>query len=275
MDREKHILSCLREHYQEALKLGYEVFAIIVQGSQNYGLDIYTDTYTSDIDTKCIILPSFDDFIVGRSPVSYTHERENKEHIDLKDIRTMFETFRKQNVNFVEVLFSDYYIVNPKYEEYWNQLRALAERIVHAHPSQTVKTMSGMSKEKYKALKHRYPSIEWKIDKWGYDGKQLHHIIRINDFIKRYISGMPFKVAMTPSDDIRDLLIKAKLNEPTLEKAEELAFRYDKETDFLKNSFIEKNGENIRDEDAYNQLNNIKVAILKTYFKEVLKDDGN
>lgn len=273
MDREKHILSCLREHYQEALKLGHEVFAIIVQGSQNYGLDIYTDTYKSDIDTKCIILPSFDDFVVGRTPISHTHERDNKEHIDLKDIRIMFETFRKQNVNFVEVLFSDYYIVNPKYEDYWRQLRELAERIVHAHPSQTVKTMSGMSMEKRKALKHPYPTINWKIEKWGYDGKQLHHIIRINDFIKRYISGMSFKEAMTPSDDIRKLLMGAKLNKFKLKKAEELAIQYDEETKFLKDSFIEKNGDHVVDEDAYNQLNNIKVAILKTHFKEVLKDD--
>lgn len=273
MEREKHILSCLREHYEEALQLGHEVFAIIVQGSQNYGLDIYTDTYKSDIDTKCIILPSFDDFVAGRSPVSHTHERANKEHIDLKDVRIMFETFRKQNVNFVEVLFSDYYIVNPKYEQYWNQLRTLGERIVHAHPSQTVKTMSGMSMEKRKALKHPYPTIIHKIEKWGYDGKQLHHIIRINDFIKRYISGMPFKVAMTPSDDVKELLMKAKLNKFTLQEAEGLAIQYDDETKLLKNSFIEKNGENVVDEDAYNQLNNIKVEILKTYFKEVLKDD--
>lgn len=273
MDRELHIKTCLEEHYREALSLGYEVFVVALQGSQNYGLDIYTDEYISDIDTKCIVLPTFDDFVVGRSPVSYTHERENKEHIDMKDIRIMFETFKKQNVNFVEILFTDYYIVNPKYKKYWDALRDIAEEIVHAHPSQTVKTMAGMSMEKRKALKHPYPTIKWKIDKWGYDGKQLHHIIRINDFIKRYVAGMPFKVAMTPSDEVREMLLKAKLNSYTLFEAEGISISYDEESKFIKDSFIAQNGESIKDDEAYNKLNSIKVEILKSYFKEILLND--
>ena len=39
--------------------LGYEVLFIALQGSQNYGLDIYTDEYKSDIDCMAVILPSF------------------------------------------------------------------------------------------------------------------------------------------------------------------------------------------------------------------------
>ena len=272
-NRESFIWQKLNEHYKEALSLGYEVFAIIVQGSQNYGLDLYTKNYMSDIDTKCIVLPSFQDFVLGSSPVSHTHERENKEHIDLKDIRIMFDTFRKQNVNFVEVLFSDYYIVPDKYVKYWEELISIAENIVHAHPSQTVKTMSGMSKEKYKALEHRYPSIEWKIDKWGYDGKQLHHIIRINDFIKRYISGMSFKDAMTPTDDVRYMLFKAKLNEYTLDEARLIAKEYDEETNSIKDKFILDNGDKIVDDSSYNIMNNIKYKVLKDHFsREILKD---
>ena len=47
-NREKFIFEKLNEHYEEAKTLGYEIFAIIVQGSQNYNLDIYTDEYKSD-----------------------------------------------------------------------------------------------------------------------------------------------------------------------------------------------------------------------------------
>ena len=104
-NRDDYIMSVLHEHHKEAKELGYEVMVTILQGSQNYGLDIYNDSYKSDIDSKAIVIPTFEDFVVGRSPVSHTHERENKEHIDLKDIRIMFDTFKKQNVNFVEILF--------------------------------------------------------------------------------------------------------------------------------------------------------------------------
>ena len=153
-ERDDYIMAKLEEHYKEAQELGQEIFGIFVQGSQNYGLDIYTNEYYSDIDTKCIVLPSLDNIILNKKPTSTTHERENKEHIDLKDIRLMWECFTKQNVNFMEILFTKYYIVPDKYKKYWDMMRDMAEDIAHAHPAQTVRTMSGMSMEKYKALKH-------------------------------------------------------------------------------------------------------------------------
>ena len=53
-------------------ELGYEVLFIALQGSQNYGLDLYTDVYRSDIDCMVVILPSFDDFVANRQAVSTT-----------------------------------------------------------------------------------------------------------------------------------------------------------------------------------------------------------
>lgn len=170
-DRETYIRSNLQAHYDEAVQSGQMVFCLILQGSQNYGLDINNEKYQSDIDTKAIILPSFEDFCRGSAPISTTHIRENNEHIDFKDVRVMFETFKKQNVNFVEVLFSDYYIVAEGYESFWEDLRALAEDLTHCHPTQTLRTMAGLSLEKRKALCHPYPTIKDKIDKYGYDGK--------------------------------------------------------------------------------------------------------
>ena len=47
---------------------------------------------------------------------------------------------------------------------------------------------------KLKALKHPYPTIVDKINKYGYDPKQLHHILRMNDFIKKYaVLKKPYK----------------------------------------------------------------------------------
>ncbi len=270
MDREKFIWDKMKQHYDEAKSLGKEVFAIALQGSQNYNLDIYEDSYMSDIDTKAIILPSFEDFCEGSSPISKTHERENKEHIDLKDIRVMFDTFKKQNVNFVEILFTDYFIVPDKYSKYWEHLRSIAEDIVHCHPSQTLKTMSGLSMEKKKALCHPYPTIKYKIDKWGYDGKQLHHIIRINEFMKNYISGVPFKDCMSKhSPEIYDSMIKAKLNRYSLDEAVYIADKIDEENRALKDDYIDKHGI-IFDGSAYKKLNDIKIAVLKQWFKEQL-----
>lgn len=271
-ERDAYIRAKLQEHYDEATSLGHEIFCLVLQGSQNYELDIYSEHYKSDIDTKCIVLPSFDDFCRGRSPVSTTHERQNKEHIDMKDIRVMFDTFKKQNVNFVEILFSDYYIVPEKYAAFWKLLRKLGESLTHCHPSQTLKTMAGMSYEKHKALCHPYPTIKDKIDKYGYDGKQLHHILRINEFMKNYLSGMSFKKCLTArSSEMLNLLVNAKLNQFSLDEAKAMAEKYDEENRILKDTYINEHGEACDDE-PYQALTEIKTAILKQWFREELDE---
>lgn len=268
-DRETYIRSNLQAHYNEAVQSGQMVFCLILQGSQNYGLDINNEKYQSDIDTKAIILPSFEDFCRGSAPISTTHIRENNEHIDFKDVRVMFETFKKQNVNFVEVLFSDYYIVAEGYESFWEDLRALAEDLTHCHPTQTLRTMAGLSLEKRKALCHPYPTIKDKIDKYGYDGKQLHHIIRINDFIKRYVAGESFKACLHPTPTMRAKLDAAKLNEYSLEDALRMADEFCDETNAIRNAYMEKYG-NDCDGRAYKKLDEIKVELLRKWFRKEL-----
>ena len=90
-----------------------------------------------------------------------------------------FEQFWKQNINFLEILFTPYVLLDNKFAPYWKELTSYKEDIARFNEVGAVKTMYGMALEKYKALKYPYPTIKWKIDKWGYDGKQLHHILRI------------------------------------------------------------------------------------------------
>ena len=185
------IMEQVKRHYDEACKLFPEdrIVGVFLQGSQNYGLDYEG----SDIDTKCIVLPTLDDLIFNRKPVSTTHVLPNEEHLDLKDVRLYFQTFRKQNLNFMEILFTKYKIVNPLYEPYWNRLIENNEQIARYNPVGAVKTMKGIAMEKYHAMEHRYPSKVDIIDKYHYDGKQLHHLLRVREYLIRYINGEPYK----------------------------------------------------------------------------------
>ena len=83
-----------------------DIVYIALQGSQNYNLDYYTEEYTSDVDTKAIILPTLEDIILNEKPTSITllvptvHNGivcEPSEHCDVKDIRLMFECFKKES----------------------------------------------------------------------------------------------------------------------------------------------------------------------------------
>ena len=119
----------MKNIYKSFIKRGYDVAYIALQGSQNYGLDMYTEEYMSDIDTKAIIVPSLNDILTNRKLVSETVVLENNEHIDVKDIRAMFETFKKQNINFIEILFTPYHRVPERYLSEIKRLLNSAELI--------------------------------------------------------------------------------------------------------------------------------------------------
>ena len=188
----------VREHYEEALTMFPEsrIVGVFYQGSANYGLDYEK----SDVDTKCILVPTFEDIAFNRKPISTTHIRENEEHIDLKDVRLYINCFEKQNLNFLEILFTPYKIVNPQYAKWWDKLVENREAIAHYDIHRAIKSMKGIALEKYHALEHRYPNKIDIIDKYGYDSKQLHHLLRVEEYLRRYINGETYENCLIPTE---------------------------------------------------------------------------
>lgn len=215
------IMNEVEEHYNTALQLVNEnnIVAVCLQGSQNYGLD-YED---SDVDTKCITTPSFRDICLLRNPLSTTHVRLNNSHVDLKDIRKYCECFRKQNLNSLEILFTDYKVMNPYYANQWNRLVAKREEIARMNPWRAVKSMKGIAMEKYHAMKHPYPSKMDILAEHGYDGKQVSHLIRVADYLARYINGESYESCLYPSPYLYDEIMAYKLHKIPLEVAEKRA----------------------------------------------------
>ena len=97
------------------------------------------------------------------------------------------------------------------------------------------------------------------------DGKQLHHIIRMNNFIKTYaIEKKPFEYCLTYNPNI-DMLYKAKLNKYSLEEAREIANKCNKETIKLeKENLLEKD---VIDNNVIDLLQNIQYESIKRYIQ--------
>ena len=188
------IIDRMNEHLRDSKAIFPEsrIVGLYLQGSQNYGLE----TEASDVDTKLVVVPSFEDICFNRKPVSTTYIRSNNEHIDFKDIRLVLQTFRKQNLNFVETLFTQYKWLNPLYANEWQRLIDNREAIAHYNPYQAVKAMKGIALEKYHAMEHEYPSKIEIIRKYGYDCKQLCHLLRINEYLNRYIQGESYEACL-------------------------------------------------------------------------------
>ena len=214
------VMDRVKEHYNEALTYFPEnrIVGIFLQGSQNYGLA----TPQSDVDTKLIVTPTFKDIAMNRKPVSTTHIRTNEEHIDFKDIRLYIQTFRKQNLNFLEILYTDFAIVNPIYEKQWNRLVESREAITHFNPYRSVQSMKGIALEKYHAMEHEYPSKIEVLKKYGYDPKQLHHLVRVEDYLGRYINGESYESCLDPGP-MKQELIEIKMGKYSLADAKSIA----------------------------------------------------
>lgn len=262
ISREQRIDSRLREDFDYITSLGYNVLGVFLQGSQNYNLD-YAG---SDIDTKAILVPSFEDFVLNKKPVSTTLIKEDNSHIDLKDIRLMHDCFRKQNINFIEILFTKYKYLNPEYESLYQPMFDNNERIAHYNNYAAVNCIAGMVYEKHKAMEHPYPTLADKIEKYGYDNKQLHHIIRCREFLERYINGVSYAECLIPTAP--EYLIKVKSSyHYSLDEARVIADNCEAETKYIKQQYMDTH-DVIIDHDVDKIMNDALINVLKHSFKK-------
>lgn len=263
------IIKRVQEHYDESLEYFNkdQVVLCALQGSQNYGLQLPD----SDVDTKLIVLPSFKDIALASKPISTTHVRANDEHTDWKDIRLYMETFRKQNLNFLEILFTDYKIIHPDYKPYWDILVKNREGIARMNPYRAVKSMQGIAKEKYYAMEHRYPAKADIIDAYGYDGKQVHHLLRVDDYLERYIAGERYEDCLKPTPSKRPRMMDYKLlDKIPLEEAREEAKAVLAHVDAMAAEFCAEVEEK-EDEVYRTMLQEVSYSIMRIAVKKELR----
>lgn len=263
-EKTKRILDRIMEHLKRGLETypNHDWFVISLQGSQNY----HMDDEQSDIDTKLLLLPSVDELIFNKKPISHTVVMENEEHVDCKDIRLYFNTFRKQNINFVEILFSDYVIVNPRYAYYWNMLVDNNEKLARMNPLAAIKCMCGMCHEKSKDLTREFPAKKELIKKYGYDSKQLCHILRIQDFLERYIVGEKYEDCLIPRDVNKLHAIKRYEADIDLEAAKVMASKAVAQIDLMVHDYEQSHSAMEFDAEANTLLDDCLRAVMNTYF---------
>lgn len=269
LKKDQRIMIRLAEEANEALSVHpTDWFVICGQGSINYpGLS----DEESDVDSKMLTIPSFKDIVFNKKPINTVYEmKDNGEHVDMKSTTHYFHILKKQNINFVEILFTDYWIPNQRYKEYWLEIRRRAEEIAHMNPVRTLKCIYGMSLEKAHALEKPYPSAIHLIEKYGFSGKQLSHALRINEFAKKFIAGYAYKECLTVDNPEYLIAIKRNKANLSLESArqlmEEIVADTKKLTDKICDKYKDKNNkitEDVLDEILYSLLKEaVKQEIL-------------
>lgn len=215
LKRQKEIFTRLKADY-DYLSTKYEVLGVFVQGSDNYNLS----DDKSDIDTKAIVIPGLKSFLESKR-TSTTIILNNNAHLDVKDIQIMFECFLKQNINFIEILFTPYYILNPKYADLFKLLLVNKESLARYDKKKFYNTVLGDLKSKLKSMTHIAPHSELDISLYGYCLKDYHHIYRLDNFMTRYLSGIPYESCLNSYNTEEDRLNLIKLKREKVCSAEE------------------------------------------------------
>jgi hypothetical protein len=148
--------------------------------------------------------------LLGKKVKSTVYELQGGQ-CEVKDIRDYFFNLLKQNTAFLETLFTDYYYINPQYEKEVLELRQYAEKLSRYDEAKCVKCMLGMAKEKVKLMCKVTPQNGHIIKQYGYEGKMLHHAMRLKEFLTKYTKRLPFKECLQATDV--ELLKLVKRNE--------------------------------------------------------------
>ena len=210
----RDINKALKEHLEAVLEKGYnesQILGVFLYGSQNYG----TNTSSSDVDTKCILIPTLEDLCLRR-PVSKEIHLENGEHCDVKDIREIVANFRKQNINFLEILYTSYFWINPMYEKIWFDCFVNnREFISHYDMNRALQSICGQAIHTLKQDKT--------------NGKKVSDGLRLYWFLKEYLDGNDYNKCIYLDEDRRKILkdLKNKSEIKDIKQVDELIYNFE------------------------------------------------
>lgn len=163
------VMAQLQQYKEDLEAKGHQVYAIMLKGSQNYNLH----DSESDVDANAILIPSLSEI---RHNKSYKYTYDTGE-ITCHNIYSFADIVAKGNPQWIEVVHTPYH------------MGGSLELFKHfqVNPS----ALKGMVYEKVAAFDKLYPSRACMIEKFGYDPKQLHHIIRLYHTLK---GNLPYSI---------------------------------------------------------------------------------
>lgn len=271
------IMKRLQEHYDYATSIiehtsrvnpnkASEPFVIFLQGSQNYITRAYHES--SDIDSRVITIPGLATLSLGEDCSLGERLTTFDEHVEIFDIRKYRKLLHSPGINNYEGLFSEYVIVNPKYQGFYDRLIELRESIVREDEKGFLMATMGISMRDLKTLRSRVGNQDRDIEKYGYSRKRLSNIIRFRHTAEAYLEGKPFQECLRAMDEHEIKRIRRTPSVPTLEEARKIATIEDAKTAKIAKEFQRKESS---ESSGKEMLDELIVEIIKEKVKSDLK----
>ncbi len=175
------------EHWQDPVLDDYRhrILCIGAQGSQNHA---NLATPLSDMDTVALVYPKVKDIVtMNKDNLFICLTRENGEHIKVYDYRFWINLLYKQNMNDVELLFTDYCIpiFRPGSPD-WEDLLSFREDIARYNPIRAIRTSLGIMDSRIKIAENHLTDFDIVF-------KQFKNCYFLDCFIGAYIDELPYK----------------------------------------------------------------------------------
>jgi predicted nucleotidyltransferase len=174
----------MKSDYNSFSELGLEIFGIFLYGSQNYGLE----HENSDIDVKLIYFPEKSDEKgkVEAEVKAYIREDVADGKVVLATYNEFLDGLKTSHPTCLEILYTDYYIINHKYTNIWEYLLTNREIIAHSNEKSAIKEL----------LRHLMELI---VSDYTFffdtkvSNKKLALFYRFQALAKDYLQGIPYK----------------------------------------------------------------------------------
>ena len=168
------------------------LLGIFLYGSQNYKCELEN----SDVDTKAIYIPNLTEAIMDKPKIK-NYILPNGEHCELMDIRHFVNNLYKQNINFVEILYTNYFWLNYKYKNLWLiHFKANKEAIAHYDVPRGIASVIGQTKHT--------------LNQNPRSGKKIGNSYRLLWFLQKYAAGAPYKEALILDEEKRNRIKELK-----------------------------------------------------------------
>jgi len=185
------------------------ILGVFCYGSQNYGLA----NKNSDVDTVAIYLPTFEEMCLCKERLSKEFHLPNGEHIVIKDIREYSDMLSKQNINFLETLYTQFYWLNDEYAQIFTEL-FINKRDIYSSLN----------------IKKMYTSIAGQIihtvKQDPADNKKLSNGYRLLYLLENFEKTHDYESSLSPIGKEHDFLWNLKYNKSSYTEKEKLDMAY-------------------------------------------------
>jgi len=261
------IVSRLKRAADYVRCLGYFPTYISLYGSQNYGLSLEEDTYRSDYDFKCIVLPSLREITDEKDCASLTVDFEGGQ-IDIKDIRLFTRLIEKMNPAYLECLLTENRLALQE-GECVKAMHALLPALFAERGAMFARVCAKLFEEKAKRLCHDSPAQAENIARYGYDLKQAHHMYRLLVMLR--VFERKGEMRLLPPEQEKALLLDLKRGTYGLDEVLKLIESWQAEIHALEARIAAAYGKEKKN--TAKQLEKLrKAAVYEHCRREVLND---